>query len=269
MDNSTINKVNNNITAAINNIYDKSGFLDKYGGSLWLTVLIGILFFVAISYYHIYNNLQPIKADWLNQRCNPGVIPFAGLINRPDDMSVYDFTAENFNYCIQNILQDIAGVFLAPIHYLVNSINIIVSGLSEAVQSIRKISDKVRSSVAGISSEIMDRSMNIMIPLQRIVIKIKDLLSKSQGVMTTSVFTLLGTYDTLRSVIGSIVGIVVVLLLSIIVLVYELFLIPFGFGLPFAIPLVVMFILIAIPGIMVYIIQVMILKKMVSPIPGL
>ena len=97
----------------------------------------------------------------------------------------------------------------------------------------------------------------------------RDLLSKSQGVMTTSVFTLLGTYDTLRSVIGSIVGIVVVLLISISVLVYELFLIPFGFGLPFAIPLVVMFILIAVPGIMVYIIQVMILKKMVSPIPGL
>ena len=134
MDNNIINKVNNNITSTINNIYDKSGFLDKYGGSLWLTVIISIVFFVAISYYHIYNNLQPIKSDWLNQRCNPGVIPFAGLINRPDDMSVYDFTAENFNYCIQNILQDIAGVFLAPIHYLVNSINIIVSELSEAVQ---------------------------------------------------------------------------------------------------------------------------------------
>jgi hypothetical protein len=269
MDNNIINKVTNNVTSAINNIYDKSGFLDKYGGSLWLTVSIIIVFFVAISYYHIYNNLQPIKSDWINQRCNPGVIPFAGLINPPDNMSAYDFTAENFNYCIQNILQDIAGVFLAPIHYLVNSINIIVTGLSEAVQAIRKVSSNVRSSVAGISSEIMDRSMNIMIPLQKIVIKIKDLLSKSQGVMTTSVFTLLGTYDTLRSVIGSIVGIVVVLLISISVLVYELFLIPFGFGLPIAIPLVVMFILIAIPGIMVYIIQVMILKKMVSPIPGL
>jgi len=268
MNNNTINKVNN-ITSAINNIYDKGGFLDKYGGSLWLTIVIGIVFFLAISYYHIYNNLQPIKSDWLNQRCNPGVIPFAGLINRPDDVGVYDFTAENFNYCIQTILQDIVGVFLAPIHYLVNSINIIVTDLSEAVQSIRKISDNVRNSVSGVSSEIMDRSMNIMIPLQKIVVKIKDLLSKSQGVMTTSIFTLVGTYDTLRSVIGSIVGIIVVLLISISVLVFELFLIPFGFGLPFAIPLLVMFILIAVPGIMIYIIQVMILKKMVTPIPGL
>ena len=55
MDNNIINKVNNNITSTINNIYDKSGFLDKYGGSLWLTVIISIVFFVAISYYHIYN----------------------------------------------------------------------------------------------------------------------------------------------------------------------------------------------------------------------
>ena len=44
MDNNIINKVNNNITSTINNIYDKSGFLDKYGGSLWLTVIISIVF---------------------------------------------------------------------------------------------------------------------------------------------------------------------------------------------------------------------------------
>jgi phage-related protein len=263
------NNIIDNIKSTINNIYDKSGFLDKYGGSLWLTVLIGLVFFVAISYYYIYNNLQPIKADWLNQRCNPMVIPFAGLINRPDNMSAYDFTAENFNYCIQTILQDIVGVFLAPIYYLVNVLNKVLSGISEAIQAIRKLMDSIRNSLSNVSSEIMGRSLNIMIPVQQIVMKIKDLLSKSQGVMTTSIFTLLGAYDTLRSVIGSIVGIVVAILISIGVLIYALFVIPFGFGIPFAIPLLVMFILIAVPGIMVYIIQVMILKKMVSPIPGL
>ena len=143
------------------------------------------------------------------------------------------------------------------------------NGISEAIQAIRKLMDSIRNSLSSVSSEIMGRSLNIMIPLQKIVIKIKDLLSKSQGVMTTSIFTLLGAYDTLRSVIGSIVGIIVAILISIGILIYTLFLIPFGFGIPFAIPMLVMFILIAVPGIMVYIIQVMILKKMVSPIPGL
>ena len=38
------------------------------------------------------NNLDPIKADWVNQRCTPGVIPFAGLINPPKDgTSAFDY----------------------------------------------------------------------------------------------------------------------------------------------------------------------------------
>ena len=128
--------------------------MDRTFLSFFTTIKQNYIYILHSIYYHIYNNLQPIKADWLNQRCNPGVIPFAGLINRPDDMSAYDFTAENFNYCIQNILQDIVGVFLAPIHYLVNSINIIVSGLSEAVQSIRKISlNRARGSATGVQRE--------------------------------------------------------------------------------------------------------------------
>jgi len=53
------------------------------------------------------------------------------------------------------------------------------------------------------------------------------------------------------------------------VIISILFMIPFGLGLPGAIPLLVIFLIILIPGILVYIVQVMILKKMVNPLPGI
>ena len=58
--------MNNETYTVINEIYRKSGYLDKYGGSLWVTVILLLVFFIIISYYHVYNNLQPIKADWAN-----------------------------------------------------------------------------------------------------------------------------------------------------------------------------------------------------------
>ena len=76
--------MNNNISNVINKLYSKAGFLEKYGGSLWTTFIISLIFFIAISYYFVYNNIEPIKADWVNQRCKPNVMPFAGLINPPD-----------------------------------------------------------------------------------------------------------------------------------------------------------------------------------------
>ena len=69
-----------NIFSVIKKLYNKVGFLEKYGGSLWMTVIVILVFFIAISYYYIYNNLQPIKADWANQKCNPTVMPFASII---------------------------------------------------------------------------------------------------------------------------------------------------------------------------------------------
>jgi hypothetical protein len=259
------------IFSVINKLYDKVGFLEKYGGSLWMTVIVILVFFIAISYYYIYNNLQPIKADWANQKCNPTVMPFAGLINPPDPkkMSAFDFTAQNFTGCIQNILSDIAGTFLAPFYYLVNSLTKTLDGLNASVQAIRGVLNTIRNSVGKVSEEIMGKALNIMIPLQQIVIKIKDTINKTQGVMLTSIYMLMGVYQTITASFGAIIQIITAFLMTIASIMVILFFIPFGFGIPFAIPLLVIFIMILVPGIMVYIIQVMVLKKWVNPLPGI
>jgi hypothetical protein len=262
---------NNNIFSVINKLYNKVGFLEKYGGSLWMTVILILVFFIAISYYYIYNNLQPIKADWINQRCNPTVMPFAGLINPPDPkkMSAFDFTAQNFTGCIQNILSDIVGTFLAPFYYLVNSITKVLDGLNASLQAIRGVLTTIRDSVGKVSGEVMGKVLNIMIPLQQIVIKIKDTINKTQGVMLSAIYMLIGTYQTLAASFGAIIQIITTILMTLTTIMIILYFIPFGLGIPFAIPLLVIFIMILVPGIMVYIIQVMILKQWVNPLPGI
>tara|TARA_B110000285_G_scaffold235453_1_gene317278 strand:+ start:709 stop:2310 length:1602 start_codon:yes stop_codon:yes gene_type:complete len=259
------------IFSVINKLYNKVGFLEKYGGSLWMTVIVILVFFIAISYYYIYNNLQPIKADWANQKCNPTVMPFAGLINPPDPkkMSAFDFTAQNFTGCIQNILSDIAGTFLAPFYYLVNSLTKTLDGLNASVQAIRGVLNTIRNSVGKVSEEIMGKALNIMIPLQQIIIKIKDTINKTQGIMLSSIYMLMGIYQTITASFGAIIQIIMTFLMSIASIMTILFFIPFGLGIPFAIPLLVIFIMILVPGIMVYIIQVMVLKKWVNPLPGI
>jgi len=263
--------MNDNIFNVINKLYSKVGFLEKYGGSLWTATIIGLVFFIAISYYYIYNNLQPIKADWVNQRCKPNIMPFAGLINPPDPkkMSAFDFTAQNFTNCIQTILTDIIGIFLAPFYYLVNSFTTILNGLNESVQVIRNVLTSIRNAATSVTQDIMSKLLNILIPIQFIVIKVKDIMNKTQGIMTAGIFTLFGIYQTLAASFGAIIQIISSILISIAAIMIILFFIPFGFGLPFAIPLLVIFIMILVPGIMVYIIQVMVLKQWINPLPGI
>lgn len=263
--------MNDNIFNVINKLYSKVGFLEKYGGSLWTATIVSLVFFIAISYYYIYNNLQPIKADWINQRCKPNIMPFAGLINPPDPekMSAFDFTAQNFTNCIQGILTDIIGIFLAPFYYLVNSFTTILNGLNESVQVIRNVLTSIRNAATSVTQEVMGKLLNILIPIQFIVIKVKDIMNKTQGIMLSGIFMLMGIYQTLIASFGAIIQIISSILISIAAIMIILFFIPFGFGLPFAIPLLVIFIMILVPGIMVYIIQVMVLKQWVNPLPGI
>lgn len=263
--------MSDSIFNVINRLYDKVGFFEKYGGSLWTVIIICLVFFIAISYYQVYNNLQPIKADWINKRCSPLVMPFAGLINPPDPkkMSAFDFTAQNFTYCIQSILGDIIGVFLKPLYYLVNSLTQVLNVLAKSVQEIRKVMSSIRNSVSSISAEIMGKLLNILIPIQFIVIKVKDMMAKTQGVMLSGIFMLMGIYQTLIASLGSIIQIISSILISLATIIIVLFFIPFGLGMPFAIPLLITFMMIVIPGIMIYIIQVMVLKQWVNPLPGI
>ncbi len=255
----------------INKLYDKTGFLEKYGGSLWITIIFFIIFFYIISYYHILNNIQPIKADWVNQRCSPTVIPFAGIINPPPDgkETPFEFTANNFSNCVYGILNDIIGVFLAPFYYLTSSFGDIFSMMTETLNIIRKMIFSIRTSILKVGENAFNRLLNVMIPIQYILMKVKDLTNKAQGVVSAGVFTLFGLYQTIVASIGAIIKIASTILISIAVIILVLYLIPFGLGIPFAIALLIVFIALLIPSILVYIISVMILKKWINPLPGI
>ena len=129
-----------NIIKVINNMYAKKNYLDTYGGSVLMTGLIMVTFFCLISYYLVMNNIGPIKADWVNKRCSPGVIPFAGLINPPTDgTSAFDFTSQNFTFCIQSILKQITGYAMEPVNAMVNIILDVFKELKNAIDVIRNM----------------------------------------------------------------------------------------------------------------------------------
>jgi hypothetical protein len=90
--------------------------------------------------------------------------------------------------------------------------------------------DKIRTSMQAVSEEIMGRLMNIMTPLMQIIISFKDLTSKIQGTMTAGLFTLLGSYYTLKSLMGAIAQFIVSILVALSVIIAILWILPFTWG---------------------------------------
>jgi hypothetical protein len=239
---------NNNITNSvdkINKLYNNLTYFDLYGSSVLAFIIISIIMFLIYCYSIVMLNASEIKADWVNQRCHPKVIPFAGFINKPDGKSIIDYTGENFSFCIQDILTTITGSAVQPFNYLINFLSTIFNDIQNATNIIRNLFNSIRTKFTSITEEILSRILNTLIPLQRIFIALQDSFSKSQAILTAGLYTSLGTYYALQSLMGAIADLIIKILIALAAIIIGLWIVPFTW--PFAISMTAVFISIAIP----------------------
>jgi len=248
-------------------IYNNVNYWDEYGTSFVFFIFLMLILFCTHSYFYVITNIQPIKNNWVNERCSPKVIPFAGIINKPSDKTILEFTEENFTYCTQNILTKISSYALEPITFITHSLEGIISNIGVDIQNIRSMFNNVRTNIQSISEEIMGRMMNIMVPLQEVVVVLRDLFGKVQGVMTAGLYTMFGSYMTLQTLIGAIIQLLCTILIMIAATIAILMVIPFMEVLA-AIDMGI-FIAICVPTIMISIFASDILQIQSPPIPTL
>ncbi len=215
MDNQTFNKSIN----FINESYDKLTYFDIYGGSVFLFILCIIVVALVVTFTIVMRKSDEIKTNWVQERCNPTVIPFAGFINKPHNKSISEFTHENFTFCTQSILTNITGYAVSPFNTLLSGLVNIFNQFTEALNNIRKVVSKLRTGVSSIAENVMSRILNIIAPLLEFFIAFIDSMNKTQGIMTAGLYTTVGAYLTLQTLIGSIVEIVIKIMIALAVVI--------------------------------------------------
>ena len=71
----------------INKLYDKAGYFDKYGIHFIVCLFILFIWCSLLLYFQIKPNMQEIKNDWQNRKCDVKIMPIAGFINSPPGVS--------------------------------------------------------------------------------------------------------------------------------------------------------------------------------------
>ena len=195
----------------------KNTYMSKYSGSVAITILTLLTFVVAFGYNHYQAQLKFLKKNWNTVKCNPLIIPFAGLINAPKGKSAMNYTEENLNECMYDVLEDIVEVEKATQSAAQTIANETVSGLDEAVNATRSLISEIRSSISSVFSGIFSKIHNTMIPIQNIMIKSQNNINNSQAVLSTAMYTGVGSILSLRSFLAAFSTIIImfILLLSV------------------------------------------------------
>jgi hypothetical protein len=196
---STITNSVGKIYYGVNKIYQKSTYLERYGGSVIFSIFAILGVALYFTYLHLMNNSGLIKKDWNKNRCNPLYIPFAGLIMNPTNMSKFQFAADNFSNCFQVILQDIMEVILVPLEAASVLISASVSILSGVINSFMVAIANLRDFLLDSSGGTAQKQTAISTLLTEFTVKIKSALGKGQGIIMTILYIFFSVYEVISS----------------------------------------------------------------------
>lgn len=262
MENST-----KNASKYINGLYDKLSYYDMYGSTIMIFIILTLFVFYVYTYCKVMQIKEDVASDWSNQRCNPKYMPFAGYITHPEGTTPFEYTAENFQYCIQNIQNDVTGQAVQPFNYLISGVTGMLSTIGESTQKTREFLDLLRQRIKAFAENVLHRILNVMIPLQTIMIALLDSFHKIEGTMTAGLYTMLGSYYTLQSLMGAIVELIIKMLIALVIIIVGLWAIPFSW--PAAAATSAVFLSISIPLAIIVIVLTEVLHVHSSAIPKL
>ena len=224
----------------INEIYVKTTYLEKYGGSLIFTIFAILIVFFYFIYLNIQNNKEIVKKDWANNKCSPAYMPFAGTIMEPKDMSNMEYTIQNFSECSETILKDIIQVALAP----VEAASILISA---SVSILTGITTNIMGALAGFrtntvqkeTKDVAERQTVFSSILAKVTNKIKSALNKGEGILATIFFVFFSAYKAAASVFYVILfgeAIILVIMYAVLYIAWGIyiFLMVFVFTIPVA-----------------------------------
>lgn len=160
-----------------------------------------VLFFLFLFISLFAGSVQNIKDNWVQYRCIPMMLPFAGYI-APDGTS----TSDNFSYCIQNIMTSFGPTITQPFNYLQTMTMDMMDSINTSNENTTDQTSDIKDSAAGIFASLYAVFINIIIEFNIIIIKLIDTQGKMAGIMAAIMHIMTTVQYTFQSMWNGIPG---------------------------------------------------------------
>jgi len=187
----------------INNIYKQLTYNDLNGVSIVVSVLLAIIFIGLITYFCIQINIKLLRKDWPLNRCNPLIMPFAGLIMPQSTQSAWEYTESNFSYCSMTILRKLATIATEPIHMMEEAILAVENLILEAISEIIRLLNLIKKYMIELLQSFFNKFQNIIIIQLQNGLVLSDIMHRVSGIMTTQYYMAISMWNTFGSAMNT------------------------------------------------------------------
>jgi hypothetical protein len=179
----------------------------------WLSigaVSIGpVLIAGVIVYAYVMTNLESIRENWIENRCNPIYMPFAGLI-QPNTS-----TFENFQYCGNAMSQQVFSLALEPVHRMFGVFAGFVETIVGELGYFRNFISGIQTFITSFTAETFAKIHNTFGEVLSLLARVRDLSAKLMGslgytvtIAITTVNFITSLFEMLKTLLQAIVGII-------------------------------------------------------------
>jgi hypothetical protein len=157
-----------------------------------LSILI-ILIFVGLYFFNILSvGIKQIEEDWNKYKCNPAVMPFAGVFNHD--------VMQNFTECIQTAQGNYMEYLLHPMSYNLNVFSELANQINTSMLGVKAFLNTLRNSMGDGFRIIFGSFLNIIVEFQELLINFVDSIRKMMGILATLLYTMDGSIKTMTSI---------------------------------------------------------------------
>jgi len=158
--------------------------MDTYNNNFFYNVvyvvILTIINIVILFTVFIGGGIADIVRNWPKYRCNPVIMPFAGLYG-------YD-AGENFNFCMKTIFNVNAAAVLGPVYALMSSFTDIASQIANSANSFRYLIANLLHGMERLMSSYRDRFQFLMYTIRMSFMKMMSMMGRLYGTFYSVIF---------------------------------------------------------------------------------
>ena len=159
---------------------------------IFLTIFIIVVFAMLLMVNILSVGIKNIEDNWPTYRCNPMVLPFAGIFGQD--------AVQNFTFCVQSMQSNYMDFLLRPLTYNLDVIGNIGAELTGSINSMRAFINNLRGFITDMMQNVFGVFLNILVEFQRILMDVKDMIGKMTGILMALLYTVSGSITTMQSV---------------------------------------------------------------------
>ena len=219
----------------ITEIYNQRGYFDIHAIDVLITVAIILVITLSTGYANYRAMLMAIRADWDVYRCNPLIMPFAGVVMPVEGKLGTDITMENFQYCVKKDTTIALSIAVMPLEMTMYTTIEFLDTLQEGVQQAMALTNWILDRIAKEKEKIINMLKKFAVPLLELVTYLKDLIAKASGVMTTGLYVTMNMFNlivsgtlNLMKVFSNMIISITVIMLAMVIVAFILFPTPAG-----------------------------------------